>query len=408
VKRRAYVMAALPLLALPLLVLRGGVAADAGEQGRRVEEGQQIFRFDTFGDEQFWTTQLRMHEAIAKVDPLTALSVGLKVDSEVLPSEVIAAIRAGSSVLKDPAVTLELLRLNAVVGVIGRVNAAGQLTSIGLTCAFCHSTVDDSVVQGVGRRLDGWANIDLDVGRIATLSPSPLLDSDTREQFLKWGPGKYDPRHHAFDGSRLIILHKESRPVVIPPIYGLRGVDFETYTADGPISYWNAYVGVGQMGGQGNFIDDRINLRITQSPDRVTPQLPALLDYQLSLDTPRPPDGSFDRLAANRGQRVFRNEGRCDSCHRPPNFTDVLTGPPRSEPFLHDPSAVGADPTYALRSATKKYRTTPLRALWQHPPYFHDGSAPDLLAVVNHYDRLFGLGLTASQKEDLVEYLKSL
>jgi hypothetical protein len=412
--RRVHASGAGLLLALPLLVLSIAAAstrsAGGREQGRRVEEGKQIFRFETFDDEQLWTTQLRMHEAIAKVDPLTALSVGLKVDSEVLPSEIIAAIRAGSPVLKDPAVTVELLRLNAVVGVMGRVNAAGQLTSIGLTCAFCHSTVDDSVVQGVGRRLDGWANTDLDVGKIVTLSPSPLLDQDTRDEFLKWGPGKYDPRHHAFDGSKIIFLHpgEESLPVVIPPIYGLRGVDFETYTADGPISYWNAYVGIGQMGGRGNFNDPRINLQIAQEPDLVTPKLPALLDYQLSLDTPRPPAGSFDRLAANRGQIVFRNEARCDSCHRPPNFTDVLTGSAKAGPFLHDPSEVGTERTYAMRSATKKYRTTPLRALWQHPPYFHDGSAPDLLAVVNHYDQLFRLGLTASQKADLVEFLKSL
>jgi hypothetical protein len=197
-------------------------------------------------------------------------------------------------------------------------------------------------------------------------------------------------------------------PIVIPSIYGLQGVGFETFTGDGPISYWNAYVGIGQMGGQGRFNDSRLPLFINQSPDLVTPKLPALLDYQLSLQTPRPPKGSFDRDAAERGRRVFHREARCSSCHQGPTFTDVLNGPNRRTPFLHDPDEVGTDPRYAERSATKKYRTTPLRGLWQHPPYFHDGSAPDLPAVVEHYNRQFDLQLTGRQKADLVEYLKSL
>jgi CxxC motif-containing protein (DUF1111 family) len=195
---------------------------------------------------------------------------------------------------------------------------------------------------------------------------------------------------------------------VIPPIYGLKGVGFETFTADGPISYWNSYVGVGQMGGHGSFSDPRIGLFIKQTPDLVTPKLPALLDYQLSLRAPKPPRGSVDPEAANRGKGLFRNEAGCASCHQSPNFTDVLSGPVRTLPFLHDPAEVGMDPAYAARSATGRYRTTPLRGLLQHPPYFHDGSAPDLLAVVNHYDRLLGLNLTAAQKADLVEYLRSL
>lgn len=377
---------------------------DHGDQHHR--RGQAIFRYDTFGDEQLWTDVLRMHEVIATVPPATALAVGLKVDVEALPGAVKTALLAGEVDLTNPAVTVELLRLNAVVGVHGAVNDAGQLTSVGITCALCHSSVDNSFAPSIGKRMDGWANIDLNVGAIVALSP--VLDPATKAEFNSWGPGKYDPRHHAFDGTNLLSLNSPSLPIVLPPIYGLKGVGFETFSADGPISYWNAYVGVGQMGGQGTFHDPRIGLFITQTPDLVTPKLPALLDYQLSLRTPEPPKGSFDRQAANRGRRLFRNEAGCATCHQGPHFTDVLSGPSRKVPFLHDPAEVGMDPAYALRTATGKYRTTPLRGLWQHPPYFHDGSAPDLLAVVNHYDQLFGLNLTAAQKADLVEFLKSL
>ncbi|WP_191061628.1 hypothetical protein [Geminicoccus harenae] len=369
------------------------------------EDGRRIFRYDTFGDEQLWTDVLRMHEVIATVPPATALGVGLKVDVQALPRTLVAALRAGQIDLTDPAVTVELLRLNAVVGVQGKVRA-GQLESIGITCALCHSTVDNSLAPGVGKRLDGWANTDLNVGAIVALSPA--LDEATRKEFQAWGPGKYDPRHHAFDGTRLIPLNSPSLPIVIPPIYGLKGVGFETFTGDGPISYWNSYVGVGQMGGQGSFQDPRIGLSIRQTPDLVTPKLRALLDYQLSLRTPKPPKGSFDRAAARRGERLFRHEARCATCHQGPHFTDVLRGPRHKLPFLHDPAKLGMDPAYASRSATGKYRTTPLRALWQHPPYFHDGSAPDLPAVVDHYDRQFRLGLASRQKSDLVEFLKSL
>jgi CxxC motif-containing protein (DUF1111 family) len=218
----------------------------------------------------------------------------------------------------------------------------------------------------------------------------------------------YDPRHHAFDGTNLISLNSPSLPIVIPPIYGLRGVGFETFTADGPISYWNAYVGVGQMGGQGNFSDPRIGLSITQAPDLVTSKLPALLAYQLSLRAPKAPKGTVDHAAASRGKRLFRNQAGCATCHQAPNFTDVLSGPDPSVPVLHDPAETGMDPAYAARTATRMYRTTPLRGLQQHPPYFHDGSAPTLLDVVDHYNEHFGLNLTAAQKADLVEYLKSL
>jgi mono/diheme cytochrome c family protein len=389
------------------LVLFTGLGSRAGEHGKtQAEDGKQIFRYDTFGDEQFWTDVLRMEEAIATVSPATALAVGLKVDVDALPREIIAALRAGQVDLTNPAVTIELLRLNAVVGVQGQVNSTGQLIRVGITCALCHSSVDNTLAAGIGRRLDGWANTDLNVGAIVALSPA--LDAATKAEFNAWGSGKYDPRHHAFDGTNLLSLNSPSLPVVLPPIYGLKGVGFETFTGDGPISYWNSYVGVSQMGGQGNFSDSRIGLSITQTPDLVTPKLAALLEYQLSLRTPEPPEGSFNRDAAQRGKRLFRNAAGCAVCHQSPNFTDVLSGPDRTEPFLHDPAEVGTDPAYAARTATKKYRTTPLRGLWQHPPYFHDGSAPDLLAVVEHYDGLFKLKLSAAQKADLVEYLKSL
>jgi mono/diheme cytochrome c family protein len=353
-----------------------------------------------------WTDVLRMHEVLPTVPPETALAVGLKVDVAALPAEVVAALRAGQVNLADPAVTVELLRLDAVVGVKGSVDEAGQLTKVGITCALCHSSVDNSFAPGIGRRLDGWANTDLNVGAIAALSPA--LDDATKAEFRAWGPGKYDPRHHAFDGASIIPLNSPSLPVVIPPIYGLKGVGFETFTGDGPISYWNSYVGVGQMGGRGNFSDPRISLFITQTPDLVTPKLAALLDYQLSLPTPQPPRGSVDRRAAERGKELFRGQARCSSCHQPPSFTDVLSGGRRNVPFLHDAAEVGMDPAYAARSATGKYRTTPLRGLQQHPPYFHDGSAAGLIDVVNHYDTLFGLGLTPAEKRDLVEYLESL
>ena len=222
--------------------------SDEGERNHR--KGQAIFRYDTFGDEQLWTDVLRMHEVVATVPPATALAVGLKVDVEALPPEVIAALRAGEVDLTNPAVTVELLRLNAVVGVQGKVNDLGQLTSVGITCALCHSSVDNSFAPGIGKRLDGWANIDLNVGAIVALSPA--LDAATKAEFNAWGPGKYDPRHHAFDGTNLLSLNSPSLPIVLPPIYGLKGVGFETFSADGPISYWNSLRGSGPDGWPGH------------------------------------------------------------------------------------------------------------------------------------------------------------
>ena len=394
------------LLATAMSISTAARTAEDDRQHHDLHDGQQIFRFDTFGDEQLWTDVLRMHDVISTVDPSTALAVGLKVDVRALPQSLQRALRRGEVNLTDPAVTIALLKLNAVVGVRGTVDAQGHLTKVGITCALCHSTVDDSLAPGIGNRLDGWANVDLDVGKIVALSPA--LDDATKAEFRAWGPGKYDPRHHAFDGTNVIPLNSPSVPVVIPPAYGLRGVGFETYTGDGPISYWNSYVGVSQMGGHGSFSDPRIGLSIHQTPDLVTPKLPALLEYQLSLRAPHPPADTIDRERARRGRALFRNDAGCSSCHEGHTFTDVLSGSDPTVPVLHAASEVGTDPRYAQRSATRQYRTTPLRGLLQHAPYFHDGSAPDLPAVVDHYDQRFSLGLTAEQKADLVEYLKTL
>ena len=372
--------------ALTFAALRGETVAKPASP-----DGQSIFRFDTFGDEDLWTDVLRMHEVIqGSVSPRTALAVGLKVDSSVLPANFLA-----THSLDDPATTVELIRLNAVVGVVGKVSGR-QLKSVGITCALCHSTVDNSVTTGVGRRIDGPANRDLDPGAIIALSPA--LSAQQKAVYNSWGPGRYDPRFN-IDGI--------NGPVLIPPVYGLNGVQFETYTGDGPISYWNSYVAVTQMGGQGSFSDPRLGIHITQEPDLVTPKLPALLRYQLSLAAPAPPPGSFDRVAARRGENLFNGRAGCATCHTQPLLTDVNQGAD-GQPRLHDAEEIGADPAYAARTATGKYRTTPLRALWQHPPYFHDGAAPGLRAVVDRYEARFGLGLNEQQKADLVEYLKSL
>jgi mono/diheme cytochrome c family protein len=369
-----------------------------------LEEGKKTFRFDTFGDEQLWTDTLRMQHVIMNLSPRTALSVGLKVDSDALPPAVIEAIKAGRVDLDDPAVTIQLLKLNAVIGVIGRVVGPNDgLATIGITCALCHSTVDNRIAPGIGRRRDGWPNRTLNVGAIIALSPA-ITD---KAPFQSWGPGKFDPRLQIFDGTSIVRRHRSTLPVVIPPAFGLQGVGFETFTGDGPISYWNNYVGVTQMGGHGTFRDARIGIDIRQKPDLVTPKLFALLLYQLSLQTPPPPRGSFDEEAAQRGKKLFNGVARCATCHQPPLLTDVNV-PGATVPFLHSPSEIGQEPVYARRSATKRYRTTPLRALWQHPPYFHDGSAANLLAVVNHYNLVLNLGLSDKQKADLVEYLKTL
>jgi mono/diheme cytochrome c family protein len=360
---------------------------------QNVAAGQQIFRFETFGDEQFWTDTARIHEVIQKsVSPATALSVGLKVDAEAIPAEVAAAIKAGKVDLNDPATTVTLLKLNAVVGVKGTVttvNGKDALTRVGITCALCHSTVDNSFSKGIGRRMDGWPNEDLNVGAIIALSQA--ITPAQKAVYNSWGPGKYDPRYN-FDG--------KSTPLVLPPAYGLAAVKNEVFTAEGPISYWNAYVAVTQMHGHGNFSDPRLGIDLRQSPDMVSSKLPALRAYQHSISAPPPPAGSFDPAAATRGQVVFNQS--CATCHVGGNGTDNNSG------VLHAASETGMSEAYALRTANKKYRTTPLRGLWQHPPYFHDGSAATLADVVTHYNKARQLNLSAAQQQDLVQYLKSL
>ena len=356
-------------------------------------DGQCIFRHDTFGDEQLWTDMLRLHEVAQTLSPKVALSVGLKVDAEAVPPDVLA-----SADLDAPATTVALISLDAVVGLRGVVEN-GTITKLGITCALCHSTVDNSVAAGIGKRLDGWPNRDLNPGAIIALTPGlPALaaqlavtPSAAKAALSSWGPGRYDARFNQ---------DKESRPVLLPPAYGLRDVALETFTGVGPVSYWNAYVAVTQMGAHGNFKDDRLKLDIRQEPDRVTPMLPALRDYQFSINPPSPPVGSYDAVAAARGKALFEGPARCAECHAGSSFSDA--------PKLHTAAEIGMEPNEARRSITGMYRTTPLRGAWQHPPYFHDGSAATLLNVVEHYDQVLRLQLSPSQRADIAQYLRSL
>jgi mono/diheme cytochrome c family protein len=357
------------------------------------DHGQEVFRNDTFGDEKFWTDTARMQEVVqSSVSPNLALKVGLKVDADAIPPAVAQAIKAGQVDLNSPATTVTLLKLNAVVGLRGTVrtiNGKDTLVRLGITCALCHSTVNNSFARGIGQRQDGWPNRDLNVGAIIALSPA--ITAEQKAIYNSWGPGKYDPRFN---------LDGKSTPLVLPPAYGLARVRSETYTAEGPISYWNAYVAVTQMHGQGNFADRRLGITITQSPDLVTSKLPALRRYQHSLRAPRPDAGSFDAVAAGRGRVVFNST--CASCHVGVTGTDNNSGK------LHAPDETGMDGAYAARTANKSYRTTPLRGLAHHAPYFHDGSAATLADVVAHYNRVRQLRLTDEQQRDLVEFLKSL
>ena len=366
-----------------------------------VAEGQQTFRFDTFGDETKWTDALHMEQVVNAVDPTTALAVGLKVDAEALPPGVVQGVQNGSISLTDPATTVALIKLNAVVGVKGTVEAVNgkdTVTRVGFTCALCHSSVDNSFAPGIGKRLDGWPNRDLDVGAIVALSPA--LDTATKAVFNSWGPGKYDPRFN-FDG--------QNGPQVIPPAYGLAGIHSITSTGDGTdIAYWNRYVGVTQMGGHGTFSDPRTGVNVTNgTDDRVSSKLPGLQAYQLSLAAPTPPAGSFDPAAASRGQALFAGIAGCAACHSGPEFTDANTRLHPPSDSMGEPEPAGI-PSYASRSATKQYRTAPLRGVWQHAPYFHNGSAATLEDVVNAYNTRQSLGLTSPQIADLVQYLKSL
>jgi mono/diheme cytochrome c family protein len=380
----------------------GHTTTEPALDAQLVAQGKNIFRFETFGDESFWTDTLRMHEVIqAAVDPTTALSIGLKVDTDSLPPAVVQGIQNGSISLTDPATTVALLKLNAVVGLKGTVttvNGKDVLSKVGITCALCHSTVDNSFAPGIGKRLDGYPNLDLNPGAIIALSPA--VSAALKAVYNSWGKGKYDARF-SFDGM--------NGPTVIPPAYGLRGVHSVTYTGDASeIAYWNRYVAVTQMHGHGTFSEPRTSESVNNTPpDRVTAVLPALQEYQLSLNTPQAASGTFDAAAAERGRVVFNGAGNCASCHSGVTFTDANVRLHAASEVVSEPEPNGA-PSYASRTATKMYRTTPLRGLWQHAPYFHNGSAATLAAVVELYNTRKGLGLTAQQKADLVQYLKTL
>ncbi len=394
-----------------------------------VEEGKQIFRFDAFGDEDFWSGLLHIDKAIAGeanggygpgVSPNTALAVGLKVDAEALPPDVVAGIISGAISLTEPASTLALLKLNAVVGVKANFNQGGILQSIGITCASCHSTVDNSFATGIGKRLDGWPNRDLNVGAIISLTDNaqPIADmlhvsEPTLRQVLSmWGPGKY-PAILFMDG-------KAFRPDgqiaanLIPAAFGLKGIDLTTYTGWGDISYWNSFVGTLEMHGKGNFSDPRLNdpvkypiavenqfYNVVNNPDLITSKLPALRAYQHSLDAPKPQNNSFNQATAARGKTIFLTKAKCATCHKLPIYADNI---------LHTAAEIGIDDFDAMRSPTGKYRTTPLGGLFTKTKggFYHDGRFTTLTDVVNHYNNYLTLQLTTKEKQDLVEFLKSL
>ena len=398
-----------------------------------VREGRQTFRYDTFGNEQFWGGRLRLHQAIAGdahggvsagISPATALALGLKVDVAALPKDLRRQIKQGKVDLGAPATTLALLKLNAVIGVTGFFDDNDRLQSVGIQCALCHSQVDDSLAPGIGHRLDGWANRDLNVGAIIAAAPdvSPFaallgVDEATVRQVLNsWGPGKFDAQL-LLDGKA---LRPDGKPAatLIPPAFGLAGVNLHTWTGWGSVAHWNALVAVLEMGGQGRLYDPRLNdsarfpiaaangfANITISPkgDRVTRKLPALHLYQLSLAAPKPPRRSYRARAATRGQALFEGKARCAECHVPPLYTEPGWN-------LHTPEEMGIDGFQAQRSPDGGYRTAPLKGLWTHTKggFYHDGRFASLQDVINHYDSLFSLGLGAKEKQDLEQFMRSL
>jgi hypothetical protein len=434
------------LLLLGGIIFNGTVSAITGSGGgdgrnpdvaakkqanKLFRDGRRIFRFDTFGDEAFWGDQLRLHEAIAGeelggvgpgVSPRTALAVGLKVDETALPRPLKKALRRGEVDLDDPATTLALLKLDAVVGVKGFFDDGDDLASMGITCAFCHSTVDDSFAPGIGRRLDGWPNRDLNVGAIISLAPNKKpftdllgVDEATLNAVLaSWGPGKFD--------AELVLDGKAFQPdgrsaaTLLPAAFGLAGVNLHTYTGWGSVTYWNAFVANLEMHGQGTFFDPRLNdpekfpiatsagfFDVRNKPDLITPKLGPLEFYQKGLLAPKPPKGSFNAAAAARGKLLFNGKAKCATCHVPPLY---------SEPGwnMHKPSEICTDAFQANRSPDERYRTTPLKGLFAHSKggFWHDGRFPDLGAVVQHYNSCFGPGLNAQEKSDLVQFLMSL
>ena len=400
-QRRAILLTSV-IAACAVLAVACGGTSDEDEKAALVAQGKQTFRFDTFGDETQWSDTLRMHEVIrTSISPSTALSVGLKVDSQALPAAVVTGIQNGSVDLNSPATTVALLKLDAVVGLKGTVetiNGTDTLTRVGVTCALCHSTVDNSFSPGIGKRLDGWPNRDLNAGAIIALSPTP--NAGAKQVYNSWGPGKYDPRFN---------LDGQNGAQVIPPAYGLAGINKITSTGDGDnLAYWNRYVGVTQMGGHGTFTETRTGVAVTNgTDDLISAKLPALQAYQLSIAAPAAPAGSFDVAAAARGKAVFDGAGQCVTCHSGPEFTDANTRLHPPSDAVSEPEPAGV-PSYASRSATKQYRTAPLKGLWQHAPYFHNGTAATLDAVVQTYNTKRSLGLTGPQSSDLVAYLKSL
>jgi hypothetical protein len=407
---------------------------DADAQ-KLLSTGRNTFRFDTFGDEAFWGDTLRLHEAIAGaanggvgpgLSSEAALALGLKVDVAALPPPLRAALRKGRVDLTSPTTTLALLRLDAVVGVRGFFDDGGQLRSVGITCALCHSDVDDSFAPGIGERLDGWAARDLDVGSIIALAPNlqPFVDllaivhpgitaDDVRSVLHSWGPGKFD--------AELILDGKTTGPegaaaTLIPPAFGLAGVNLHTWTGWGSVTHWNAFVANLEMQGQGTFFDPRLNDAakfpiaaaagfgdVRRTPDRITPKLAALHFYQLALAAPRPAAGTFDAVAAARGKELFSGRAQCARCHVPPLFTEPGWN-------MHTPAEIGIDSFQADRSPDERYRTAPLKGLWTHTKggFYHDGRFAELTDVLDHYDVHFGLGLSAQDKVDLAEYLKSI
>lgn len=398
---------------------------------RMLEQGRNIFRFDTFGDEAFWGDTVKLHLAIEGerlggvgpgVSPATALSVGLKVDADALSPSVLKGITSGQVNLNDPAVTLALLDANAVVGVTGHRGPDGKLASVGIQCSLCHSTVDNSVAPGIGRRLDGWPNRDLNVGAIIALAPdlsavADLLQTDqatVRAVLNSWGPGKFD--------AALLMDGKAFRPdgksaaTLIPAAFGLAGVNLHTYTGWGSVPHWNAFVANLEMHGQGTFIDARLDDaarfpvaaragfgHVRSDPDLITSKLPALQYYQLSIPAPVPSHDTFDAAAAEAGKTVFNGVGRCATCHVPPIFTEPGWN-------MHTAAEIGIDDFQANRAPDQRYRTTPLGGLFtrQKGGFYHDGRFADLRAVVDHYNQAFGLNLSEQDKRNLVEYLKSL
>ncbi len=396
-----------------------------------IAQGRQTFRFATFGDQAFWGGQLQLHKAIEGtnlggvgpgVSPATALAVGLKVDVNALPLALQTQLKAGQVNLNDPAVTLALLKLNAVIGVKGFFNSQGTLSSVGIQCALCHSTVDNSFAPGIGHRLDGWANRDLNVGAIVALAPNlqPIADllqvsvPTVKTVLNSWGPGHFD--------AELELDGKAFRPdgktaaVLIPPAFGLAGVNLHTWTGWGSVPYWNAFVANLEMHGSGTFFDPRLDDaskfpvaaragfgHVANTPDLITPKLAALHFYQLSLTAPKPPATSFDHEAAERGKELFNGIAKCSTCHVPPLFTEPGWN-------MHKGEEIGIDDFQANRAPDGRYRTSPLRGLWTHTKggFYHDGRFATLNDVVQHYNSFFGLGLDDNQVHDLVEYLKSL